>query len=213
MKIEYYEEMLEQEAINKYLNMIANDYNGELAKIFQEKYINKDKEIERLNKELKSLQDSYDIEEEQANYHINLTDDLREEVDRLNNVINELEKDFERKIQNCTIEAETTTNDFYCRLHIATLKRWLNKIKELKESEQVTSAKEMFKKLGFIPRYDQNFNKSKIIDVVWLSKEEPYKLLVFNMERKTIWVSDNFGEMSLEELQAINKQVEELGWK
>ena len=49
-------------------------------------------EIERLNKELKSLQDSYDIEEEQANYHIDLTDDLREEVDRLNNIINELEK-------------------------------------------------------------------------------------------------------------------------
>ena len=72
------------------------------------------------------------------------------------------------------------------------------------------SAKEMFEELGFIPRYDQNFNKSKIIDVVWLSKEEPYKLLVFNMERKTIWVSDNFGEISLEELQAINKQVEEL---
>ncbi len=51
-----------------------------------------DKEIERLNKKLKSLQDSYDIEEEQANYHIDLTDDLREEVDRLNNIINELEK-------------------------------------------------------------------------------------------------------------------------
>ena len=49
-------------------------------------------EIERLNKELKSLQDSYDIEEEQANYHIDLTDDLREEVDRLNNIINEYEK-------------------------------------------------------------------------------------------------------------------------
>ena len=48
-KIEYYEDMLEEVAINKYLNMIANDYNGELAKTFQEKYINKDKEIERLN--------------------------------------------------------------------------------------------------------------------------------------------------------------------
>ena len=50
MKVEYNEEMLEQEAINKYLNMIANDYGGELARIFKEKYINKDKEIERLNK-------------------------------------------------------------------------------------------------------------------------------------------------------------------
>ena len=48
-KIEYYEDMLEEVAINKYLNMIANDYNGELAKTFQEKYINKDKQIERLN--------------------------------------------------------------------------------------------------------------------------------------------------------------------
>ncbi len=49
MSEEYYEDMLEQVAINKYLNMIANDYNGELAKIFEEKYIKKDKEIERLN--------------------------------------------------------------------------------------------------------------------------------------------------------------------
>ena len=60
---------------------------------------------------------------------------LMAENERLNNIINELEKDFERKIQSCTIEAETTTNGFYCRLHIATLKRWLNKIKELKGSE------------------------------------------------------------------------------
>ena len=56
MKIEYYEEMLEQKAINKYLNMIANDYNGELAKIFKEKYINKDKEIERLNNIINELE-------------------------------------------------------------------------------------------------------------------------------------------------------------
>ena len=55
--IVYYEEMLEQEAINKYLNMIANDYNGELAKTFQEKYINKDKEIERLNNILNELEE------------------------------------------------------------------------------------------------------------------------------------------------------------
>lgn len=62
--------------------------------------------------------------------------DVYIENNRLNNIINELERDFERKIQSCTIEAETTTNDFYCRLHIATLKRWLNKIKELKGSDK-----------------------------------------------------------------------------
>lgn len=57
MSEEYYEDMLEEVAINKYLNMIANDYNGELAKIFEEKYINKDKEIERLNKALLDIKE------------------------------------------------------------------------------------------------------------------------------------------------------------
>ena len=57
MKIEYYEDMLEEVAINKYLNMIANDYNGELAKTFQEKYINKEKEIERLNNIIKEVRE------------------------------------------------------------------------------------------------------------------------------------------------------------
>lgn len=56
MNVEYYEDMLEQEAINRYLNMIANDCGGELAKIFQEKYINKDKEIERLNNIINELE-------------------------------------------------------------------------------------------------------------------------------------------------------------
>ena len=66
MKIEYYEEMLEQEAINKYLNMIANDYNGELAKIFQEKYINKDKEIKKLHSIIKEVREY--IEEKKYNF-------------------------------------------------------------------------------------------------------------------------------------------------
>ena len=65
-----------------------------------------------------------------------IADKQQQEIERLNNIINELEHDFERKIQNCTIEAETTTNDFYCRLHIATLKKWLNKIQELKGSDK-----------------------------------------------------------------------------
>lgn len=61
MKVEYYEDMLEQKAINKYLNMIANDYGGELAKIFKEKYINKDKEIERLNNIINELENEINI--------------------------------------------------------------------------------------------------------------------------------------------------------
>ena len=74
MKIEYYEDMLEQEAINKYLNMIANDYNGELARIFEEKYINKDKEIERLNNIIKKTIRL--IEETKGYYHDGIDEEL-----------------------------------------------------------------------------------------------------------------------------------------
>jgi SMC interacting uncharacterized protein involved in chromosome segregation len=62
VNVEYYEDMLEQEAINGYLNMIANDYGGELAKIFQEKYINKDKEIERLHSIIKEVREYIETE-------------------------------------------------------------------------------------------------------------------------------------------------------
>ncbi len=68
--------MLEQEAINKYLNMIANDYNGELAKTFQEKHINKDKEISILKDDKEHLGE--------------FLKESNEEIERLNNIINEL---------------------------------------------------------------------------------------------------------------------------
>ena len=86
-------------------------------------------EIERLNQEIRGLNNCI------IEFHSEFCN-KQAEINRLNNIINELEEDFERKIQSCTIEAETTTNDFYCRLHIATLKRWLNKIKELKGSDK-----------------------------------------------------------------------------
>ena len=79
-------------------------------------------EIERLNKELKSLQDSYDIEEEQANYHIDLTDDLREEVDRLNKELkcSEREKsDLLKTIDNLELREKRLNNI------INELEKWL----------------------------------------------------------------------------------------
>lgn len=85
-------------------------------------------ENERLNKELKSLQDSYDIEEEQANYHIDLTDDLREEVDRLNNIINEFDKLIENEINRSKLE------DNYER--VDSLEYCLATLKELKGSNK-----------------------------------------------------------------------------
>lgn len=50
--------MIEEEVVNRFLNMIATEYDGNLAKQFQNQYILKDKEIEQLqqeNKQLKSI--------------------------------------------------------------------------------------------------------------------------------------------------------------
>lgn len=81
------------------------------------------------------------------------------------------------------------------------------------------SAKEMFEKLGYEynnygNHIDYQIYKDKEISLVidfrldikkiWLTCEE-------YVNRDYIWVSNDF-EMTTELLQAINKQVEELGW-
>ncbi len=114
MKIEYYEEMLEQEAINKYLNMIANDYNGELAKIFQEKYINKDKEIERLNNI---------INNDNVYGYIKHLEDL---ITKKDSIINELEKELKDRIKNVPNTMAEVYED----------KNILHKLQELKGSDK-----------------------------------------------------------------------------
>jgi hypothetical protein len=76
------------------------------------------------------------------------------------------------------------------------------------------TAKEMFKKLGFYVHY-----KNK--DGIWYKekKGEFFRNVRFNNEFKIIdlWLINILGErvdidISIELLQAINKQVEELGW-
>ena len=75
------------------------------------------------------------------------------------------------------------------------------------------SAKEMFEELG----YELDIN---VLDIIRYSKEEKdlKSVIRFNVDEKTIstnsvvnndlWVLD----ITSEELKAINKQVEELGW-
>ena len=50
--------MIEEEVVNRFLNMITTEYDGNLARQFQNQYILRYKEIERLqqeNKQLKSI--------------------------------------------------------------------------------------------------------------------------------------------------------------
>ena len=76
------------------------------------------------------------------------------------------------------------------------------------------SAKDMFEKLGF-------YIHAETLDIIWYKekKGEFIRNVRFNNEFKLIdlWLINRLGErvdidISFDLLQAINKQVEELGW-
>ena len=68
------------------------------------------------------------------------------------------------------------------------------------------SAKEMFEKLGYYPSYNYNNPKTEFA----FYKANSQKMIIFNLKNKDIEVYD--GNITIEELQAINQQVKELGW-
>lgn len=75
-------------------------------------------------------------------------------------------------------------------------------------------AKEMFEKIGFkkVERYD---------DKISYERENPrgdieaidFPLNQFSPQRFATFLNGQFSDVSIEELPAINKQVEELGWE
>jgi hypothetical protein len=67
------------------------------------------------------------------------------------------------------------------------------------------SAKEMFEKLGYKKRNESNYYTSAVL----IYDKEFYRSIYFDND-KTIDASGEILTMNL--LQAINKQVEELGW-
>ena len=78
---------------------------------------------------------------------------------------------------------------------------------ELLHQNKELSAKEMFEKLNYFLGLEKFF-LHKI--VYYLKDSNDY--ILFNKLDKTIDVSLNHKPLTTEELQAINKQVEELGW-
>lgn len=70
-------------------------------------------------------------------------------------------------------------------------------------------AKEMFEKLG----YGDYFNNG--LRITYSNFDKECKMVEFDLKKKQLILADDSEEvfeLSLEELQAINKQVEELGW-
>lgn len=78
------------------------------------------------------------------------------------------------------------------------------------------SARKMFKELGY-KKWSKKYNKNMIMyereeKLIGAIGEKYYKIIVyFNLTDKKIQFSPYY-RYSLQELKAINKQVEELGW-
>ena len=71
------------------------------------------------------------------------------------------------------------------------------------------SAKDMFEKLG----YGDYFNNG--LRITYSNFDKECKMIEFDLKKKQLMLADDSEEvfeLSFEELQAINKQVEELGW-
>lgn len=69
------------------------------------------------------------------------------------------------------------------------------------------SAKELFKELGY-KRLPKKYNKNMIL---YETRKES-KIIFFSLTDKRIQFSSYF-RYSVQELQAINQQINELGWK
>lgn len=71
------------------------------------------------------------------------------------------------------------------------------------------SAKEMFEELGYIVFEDNEPELNSYCIVI--TTEECYNSIIFDKNRKRILF--DYANIGIEELQAINKMVSELGWK
>ena len=68
------------------------------------------------------------------------------------------------------------------------------------------NAQEMFEAIGYIQNIKNGYIKFENIDEC--------EVIEFDLEQKTIWVSQflESKELNIDELKAMNKQCEELGW-
>ena len=106
-------------------------------------------------------------------------------------------------------EDENFKEEFMKWLNSKTEEEILQKLKELEEDKKM-SADEMFKELGY---------KKKNLDIIFSrfweewENEDLAKTFSFNTEYETIDITDeNKYGITMQELQAINKKCQELGW-
>ena len=57
-------------------------------------------------------------------------EEYKKEIERLNNIMNEIRENLDKKIKFCTNEADGTTNDKICRITINYLKHLKNVLEE-----------------------------------------------------------------------------------
>lgn len=77
------------------------------------------------------------IDEDSWQYRIKmLLEEKDKEIERLNNIINEIEKDLDKQLEFCINEEKGTINGKYCRIAINYLKHLKSKLQKLKGDER-----------------------------------------------------------------------------
>lgn len=75
-------------------------------------------------------------------------------------------------------------------------------------------AKEMFERMGYI--YQESYWNETLLEIKYISSKKFGTNVYFNIEYKTFKLTRKYNDKSgwcdSELLQAINKQIEELGW-
>ena len=98
-----------------------------------------------------------------------------------------------------------------CREIFKQLATWLEELKQYKDKECETSAREMFESLGY--EFEREYTNDGVNDTYRYTNPTKYNdSFIFDLIGKKIVINKIFGNVDMEELKAINKQCEELGW-
>lgn len=140
---------------------------------------------ELLSMEVELIEDEIDIEN-MKKYATNQAEDIITKT----STDNETEKELRNYIVNNTED----------------ISELIQAVKQLNKKVKEMSADEMFEELGY--------EKTKVNEY-WIIYKNLKKDIDFNLKHKTIEVENQMQseEFNMQELQAINKKVEELGWK
>lgn len=178
--------------------------------------MNCNKEVYQIKDTLiKDIQDLIDRIENRNTDRENEIENLKSQNERLINKISNLEKTIKNKDNQIDLMAKSIDN-YDCQLEICQfndkeeIKEYFEEISKSSEIKFYSEASSKFKELG----YKEIEKKDKDLFLYKFYKD--YNNVIYFYENKTVNKTGEYDGMcdplTIEEINAINKKIEELGW-